>query len=235
MMLMRYAFITIAQAFCSHALALQPESQDGVAGEQRIPFTNRLLAFRALKQGLKFRFDDWRMWANYMIVAMDVGELSEACRALGRIVEERSAKDGVASVDEDVLEQLVNASTHGSREGEASDAGSRHWNEGLLRQVSDLFDRVILPRVSSPRIFRAQARLLTAQGRLEDALKAYLSAYQNGIAGTIEKGETDAEKWRQGVKEVEEMEGMQTLVLKKALRERKRERRGIYNDFNIYP
>ncbi|KAJ3556322.1 hypothetical protein NM688_g2090 [Phlebia brevispora] len=50
---------------------------------ERIPFTNRLLAFRALKQGLRFNYDNWRMWSNYMIVAMDVGELSEACRALG--------------------------------------------------------------------------------------------------------------------------------------------------------
>ena len=68
----------------------QSESKDTSGQEQRIPFTNRLLAFRALKQGLKFRYDSWQMWANYMVVAMDVGELGEACRALGRVVEERS-------------------------------------------------------------------------------------------------------------------------------------------------
>lgn len=141
-----------------------------------------------------------------MIVAMDVGELSEACRALGRVVEERSSKDGAASVDEDVLERLVNAATRAQlSEGGETDAESRHPNQGLLRQVSDLFDRVILPRVSSPRIFRARARLLTAQGRLEEALKAYLNAYQSGIAGTIERGETDVEKWKEGVREVEEI------------------------------
>ena len=36
-----------------------------------VPFTNKLLAFRALKQ-------------DYMVVAMDVGELSEACHASWR-------------------------------------------------------------------------------------------------------------------------------------------------------
>ena len=51
------------------------------------------------------------MWNNYMVVAMDVGELSEACRALGRVVEERSAKDGASCVDVDVLDRLVNAVT----------------------------------------------------------------------------------------------------------------------------
>ena len=29
------------------------------------------------------------MWTNYTIIAMDVGELTKACRAFGRIVEEK--------------------------------------------------------------------------------------------------------------------------------------------------
>src|ERR1700760_4543488 len=76
-----------------------------------IPFTNKMLAFRALKQGLKFSYENWRMWSNYMIVTMDVGELSEACRALGRVIEMRSEKDGAGSVDIEVLERLVGAVT----------------------------------------------------------------------------------------------------------------------------
>ena len=64
-----------------------------------------MLAFRALQQGLRFAYENWRMWMNYMIVAMDVGELSEAARALGRIVEERAAKAGANSVDVDVLDR----------------------------------------------------------------------------------------------------------------------------------
>ena len=65
-----------------------------------IPFANKMLAFRALKQGLKFSFENWRMWTNYMIVSMNVGELAEACRALGRIVEQRYDKIGAEAVDE---------------------------------------------------------------------------------------------------------------------------------------
>lgn len=133
-----------------------------------------------------------------MIVALDVGELSEACRALARVVEERAAKDGSAAVDEDVLERLIDAATRGESNQQAEQAG-------LLRQVTDLLERVILPRVSSVRVFRARARLLTAQGRWEDALNAYMEAYRAGAAGTMEKGETDAERWREAVKEVEEI------------------------------
>lgn len=176
-----------------------------------IPFANKMLAFRALKQGLKFSYDSWRMWSNYMIVAMDVGELNEACRALARVVEERSAKDGEQSVDEDVLERLVDAVTRAPAnandavEGDVSTGTvARNPNEGhgLLRQVIDLFERTILPRVSSSRIFRARARLLTWQGLWEEAVNAYLDGYRCSSAGTMEKGETDVGKWREAVEEV---------------------------------
>ena len=174
-----------------------------------VPFENKLLAFRALKQGLRYSFDNWRMWANYMVVAMDVGELSEACRALGRIVEETSSKLGAQSVDEDVLERLVDAATrapasvtHGDGENTAVNG---YQPRGLPQRVSDLFEQTILPRVSSPRIFRSYARLLTWQSRWSDALKAYLDGYRCSTAGTIARGEADLESWHQAVTEVEEV------------------------------
>ena len=133
-----------------------------------------------------------------MIVAMDVGELSEACRALGRVVEERASKVGAESVDVDVLDRLVDAAT---REDSNTDGGA------LLRRVEDLFVRVLLPRVSSPRVFRARARLLLAaqSSRLPEALEAYLEAYRAGVASRMQMGETDVERWREGVREVEEI------------------------------
>jgi hypothetical protein len=181
---------------------------------KQVPFSNKMLAFQALKQGLKFSYDNWRMWVNYMIVCMDVGELSEACRAFSRIVEERSAKVGAECVDEDVLERLVDAVTRAPAnpddavEGDGTAQNAvRNPNEGhgLLRRVTDLFDSTILPRLSSSRIFRAYGRLLTWQSRWEDALKAHLDGYRCSTGGTIEKGEADVMKWREAVGEVEEI------------------------------
>jgi hypothetical protein len=181
----------------------------------KIPFLNKMLAYRALKQGLRFSYDNWRMWANYMIVAMDVGELSEACRALGRVVEERASKDGAGCVDVEVLDRLVNAVTRTpsdpkeALEAAKDEAGNAVFNpnegHGLLRRVLDLFDRVLLPRISSPRVFRAYGRLLMWQGKWEEALKAHLDAYRCSVAGTIEKGETDVEKFREGVTDVKDI------------------------------
>ena len=156
-----------------------------------------------------------------MVVAMDVGELSEACRAQARIVEERADKIGAECVDEQVLARLVDAVTRVSADPEHTAAAvtvsgeedarerdavmSPNKGRGLLKRVLDLFERTILPRVSSPHIFHAYARLLTWQTRWEDALKASLDGYRCGTAGTFEKGDTDVEKWREAVREVEDI------------------------------
>lgn len=172
-----------------------------------IPFSNKMLAFRAMKHGLRFSHNNWRMWANYMIVSMNVGELFEAARALGRVVEETSDKVGAQSVDEDVLERLVNAATRVSDDPEDASRGGVNPNEGkgLLTTVLNLLEHTILPRVSSPRIFRAYARLLKWQAKWNEALKAYLDAYRCSTASTIEKGESDVGRWREGVNEVDEI------------------------------
>ncbi|KAF5364193.1 hypothetical protein D9756_000101 [Leucocoprinus leucothites] len=175
-----------------------------------IPFDNKMLAFRALKQGLRYSYSNWRMWYNYMIVSMDVGQLNEACRALGRVIEETSGKVGAKSVDEDVLDRLVDGvarapGVEGPEENDASTLQDPNQGRWLFKSVNDLFERILLPRVSSPRVFRAYARLLTWQNKWEEAIKAYLDAYRNGIAGTMEKGETDVERWREAAQEVEEI------------------------------
>ncbi|KDR84251.1 hypothetical protein GALMADRAFT_87134 [Galerina marginata CBS 339.88] len=177
---------------------------------EAVPFENKMLAFRALKQGLRYSYENWRMWYNYMIVAMDVGELQEACRALGRIVEQTGEKAGALAVDEDVLERLVDAVTRAPsnpEEAAAQEGAVQNPNEGhgLFRNLLGLFERTLLPRLSSPRIFRAYARLLSWQSRWEETIKAYLDAYRCSVAGSIEKGETDTAKWREAVTEVEEI------------------------------
>ena len=136
-----------------------------------IPFENKVLAFSALKQWLKFHYKNWRMWMNYTIVAMDVGKFAEACHALGRVVEERAAKVGAENVDTDVLDRLVDAATRVPHNETDSIVPSPNEGQNLLRRVEDLFARIILHRLSSPCIFRARARLFVSQGRLPEALE----------------------------------------------------------------
>ncbi|KZT60844.1 tetratricopeptide repeat domain 27 [Calocera cornea HHB12733] len=189
-------------------------AEDDVALAGGIPFSNKLLAFRALRQGLKFSYENWRMWSNYMIIAMDVGELAEAARALGRVVEERAGREGEECVDMAVLERLVNAVTRApAKEGDAAEGGevraterSHNPNEGhgLKRRVRELFTRTILPRISdSARIWRMWARMLVWEGRWGAALEAHMNAYRAAVVSD-ERVDVDLERWREAVGELEE-------------------------------
>ncbi|SRR5258706_9979808 len=164
------------------------------------------MAFRALQRGLKFSYNNWRMWTNLMIVSVDVGELAEACRAMGRVVEERADKDGAECVDIAVLERLVDVVTRSPKIQREQYESAPNPNEGLglYKRVGDLFTRIILPHIStSPRIFRAHARLLVWRGRWSEALEAHEAAYRCGVA-IDQSVEMDLQKWRDAVDEVTE-------------------------------
>ncbi|KAJ7066166.1 hypothetical protein C8F01DRAFT_1122443 [Mycena amicta] len=184
-----------------------------------VSFENKLLAFRALKQGLRSAYENWRMWHNYMIVAMDVGELAEAARALGRVVEMHGvgAADGEDDgLDIDVVEKLVDAVTRSEFTNDA-DIMAANSNSGieansgraLFRPVMHLLEDIILPRVSSsPRVFRAHARLLRWAGRWADALKASLDAYRCGAAAALTSDSgmlDDVARWKEAVDEVRDV------------------------------
>lgn len=139
-----------------------------------------------------------------MVVSVDVGELAEACRALGRVVEERAEKDGAESVDIEVLERLVNAVTRSTEES-TSESTDPNSGEGLYTRVDTLFTRIILPRVSSsPRIWKARAQLMTWKKRWSDALDAYIAGYRCGVA-LDQSVETDIIRWREAVGEVSDL------------------------------
>ena len=144
-----------------------------------------------------------------MIVSMDVGELTEACRALTRIVERRADKDGSSSVDEDVLDKLVDAATRSATQAGAEPPEvqqQKSWStKELLKRVTELLDNTILPRVATTRVYRARARLYTFHADYESAIRLYMDAYRLGVAGSMEKGETDRDNWRVAVTEVEEI------------------------------
>ena len=144
-----------------------------------------------------------------MVVSMDVGELTEACHALTRIVERRANKDGSSSVDEDVLEKLVDAATRSVAQAETESSEfqqQRSWTpEELLRRVTELLDKTILPRVATARVFRARARLYTFNANYESAIRLHMDAYRLGVAGSAEKGEMEVDNWKVAVTEVEEI------------------------------
>lgn len=178
--------------------------------EQSIPFTNKQLAFKALQQGLKHSRDSSKMWQNFMIVAVDVGQMAEAARGLARVVEATNGKNGLKDVDCAVLSKLVDAVTredwNGGKGNRAPDQPlTSNEGLGLLPIVERLFNEVILPRVSeSPRIYTIQARLFRWKEDWSAALDCYLKAYRCGIAQDVSV-EQDVSRFRDTVQDVEEL------------------------------
>lgn len=141
-----------------------------------------------------------------MIIAIDVGELSESARAMTRVIEEMPSKsETVYSVDTDVLDKLVDSVTREDWNGGQGKITTSNEGFGLLPIVDRLFDHVVLTRVSdSPRIWRSHARLLRWKEDWSGAMEDYLRAYRCGVAQdpAIER---DAAKWREAVDEIEEL------------------------------
>ncbi|WWD16174.1 hypothetical protein CI109_100599 [Kwoniella shandongensis] len=188
-----------------------------------VSYDNKRLAFRALRNGLRYAYANWRMWQNYMIVAIDVGELSEAARAMTRVIEEIATKDPILAVDPDVLDKLVDSVTRddfslaeAGENGEKAVPNTSNEGFGLLPIVERLFDVTILPRISdSPRVWRAHGRLLRWKEDWEGALEDYTRAYRCGVVSD-EKVERDVEKWREAVTELEDLVAVMSVLGPKA-------------------
>ncbi|POY71938.1 hypothetical protein BMF94_5046 [Rhodotorula taiwanensis] len=172
----------------------------------RLPFSRKRAAFQCLRQAVKYNYDSWRMWYNYMVVAMDVGELNEACRALARMTSMRIQNDGIAAVDVEVLNKLIDAVTRGHESDEQErEQGAVNPNvgKGLYRVVDHLLTDAILPHLSSaPEIHLAHARLQLWAGDYAGALDAHLKAYRAAVVNdpTVER---DLTRFREAVEQVE--------------------------------
>lgn len=150
------------------------------------------------------------MWANYSVVAVDVGELAEATRAIGRVVD---ATEGRLGVDEDILDRLVDAVTRGAQDKEEAQdpenpyaSADPNGSRTLSKPLFALFERTLLPRLSTPRLFRAYGRLLTWARRWPEALQAHMDCYRAGKAAGLSKGDVpDKEEWEEAIREVEEV------------------------------
>ncbi|TIA97937.1 hypothetical protein E3P94_02722 [Wallemia ichthyophaga] len=180
---------------------------------------NKMLAFRALKQGSKFGFDNWRIWQNLMIVAIDVGQLADAARSVGRLADIRGEKicgENDDSSELDVVDKIVDAVTLAPRnekdaiEGDATAEGARvahnpNEGHGLLRAVDRLYEYSLLKKVSSsPRIFKSYARLCFWKGQYRNAIDMHLKAYRASV-GSDDSVENDLKAFRRASEAINDL------------------------------
>ncbi|GAA5840383.1 hypothetical protein JCM3766R1_000272 [Sporobolomyces carnicolor] len=184
------------------------ENEDDRAARVKLPFSRKRAAYQCLRQSIKYSYDSWRLWYNYMVVAVDVGEMSEACRSLDRIIGMRINKDGEGAIDFEVLDRLVDAVTRGqedvNEDGEVVTIDP-NVGRGLFPRVERVIAQTILPNLSnSPRVFLAHARLLMWQADYAGALDAHLKAYRALVVGN-EAIEHDRDKFVEATERVHEV------------------------------
>lgn len=175
----------------------------------------RLLAHKALGVSLKYQFESWRVWTNYMVVSVDVGMLSEAARAMTRVVEIRTHEQSCSTsrgdvdvsdmVDMGVLNKLVDAVI---RPHDADDeVHNKHAGVGLQSAVLRLFEQTLLPRfTTSPPIWQSYARLMFAMGHFRATLEARIQSFQSG-AGSADSMDvvTDKSAWLRAKDELQDV------------------------------
>ncbi|KAK0545038.1 hypothetical protein OC845_005302 [Tilletia horrida] len=204
-----------------------------VTGGPATPYRLRLLAHKALQHATRYSNDSWRVWANFMFVSVDAGMMGDACRALGKTVELRSKgakneREKADAVDYDVLDRLVDVVTRAdsSEQANGEDAAtaaatpaavSPHEGVGLQRAVENLFENVLLNRIStSARIWRTYAKLLMWKRNYEGCLAAHMEAYRHSAGRTEDEVSASSDgasstpagrlaKWREDVQEVEDL------------------------------
>jgi hypothetical protein len=140
------------------------------------------------------------MWQNYMIVAVDVGQLAEAARALSRTIESKNAFNDAVTREEW-------KGGAGTDQRMLSTVGI-----GLLPIVERLFEVVILPRVKeSPRIYAIYAKLFRWKEDWAGALDCYMKAYRSGIASD-EAVERELPRFKEAVEDLEEVVDVMRLL-----------------------
>ncbi|KAK3829454.1 MAG: hypothetical protein JOS17DRAFT_215258 [Linnemannia elongata] len=154
---------------------------------------NNLDAQHALRQALKEKRESWKIWSNYMYCSLDVGDFTEAIRAMGMLVElrwkARKEDNTEEIVDIVILDRIV---------------------QGLTRDLKDLYSRSvafqeqrieelllgITNRITTdPRIWRICVKFYFWKKDFVECLECQLKAYRSVIHNPkIETDQTEFEK-----------------------------------------
>ncbi|CAG8557391.1 10089_t:CDS:1 [Dentiscutata erythropus] len=162
------------QAF-SRAIAIDPDNSEAWNNLASVFLKQgrKVDAFNAFQQGLKQKYDSWRIWTNYMYTAVDIGEFSETIRAMQRVVDLRWEKEKESCIDLDVLEILVNAITQGILDANKNSASR------LAPRLENLLTETITSRMTShPRIWQLCAQFWFWKKEYDKALESHLRAYR---------------------------------------------------------
>ncbi|KAJ3274929.1 hypothetical protein HDV01_001793 [Terramyces sp. JEL0728] len=131
-------------------------------------------AFRCLREALKSKYDAGNIWENYLFVAVDIGEFSEAIRAAERVFSIRieSEKLKNTAVDAPVIDVIATAIIKGVSDANEQ-SSSKH--AGKFASLLDL----ITSKYSSYKVFEICAKFYKYTGELDLWLDCSIKGYRH--------------------------------------------------------
>lgn len=162
---------------------------------------NNLDAQHALRQALKEKRESWKIWSNYMYCSLDVGDFTEAIRAMGMLVELRwkaKKEDNTEEiVDIVILDRIVQGLTR-----DLKDLYSRSvaFQE---QKIEDLLLGITNRITTDPRIWRICVKFYFWKKDFVECLECQLKAYRSVIHNP--KIETEQAEFEKAVEAAIEM------------------------------
>ena len=113
-------------------------------------------AWKVLQEAVRCDFENWKIWDNMMVIAVDIGVFDDTIRAYNRIMDLKKTH-----VDKDVLEILVKAVTD-----DVEDC-SGNPSSKLRPQLQKLLARITVASPREPAPWHLYGDLLSVSGQEE--------------------------------------------------------------------
>ncbi|OMJ30125.1 TPR repeat-containing protein [Smittium culicis] len=140
----------------------------------------KLDAWNCLREAIKFKFDNWQIWSNFLVTSVAIGQFASAIQSMTRIIELRVAKSGSSCVDVEILNIIIQSVTR-----EQHTAANLSQNRMVQRNsrlnilVENLLVNTIAQKITdSPDIWRSMADFWFWKKDYLTCIECYEKAYR---------------------------------------------------------
>jgi len=159
---LRVMDLTVAQKSFARVVQLHPDEADAWNNLAAVYIhqNKKKEAFKALKQSIRFNGTNWKVYENFIFVALEIGEFSECIQAMKELLHLKESQQ----VDIQALSLLIKYVMKDLVEGKSQ--------EGMLihRQLADFMMEVTLKVSDNAALWNLYAEYWKALGNMEQAI-----------------------------------------------------------------
>jgi hypothetical protein len=134
---------------------------------------------RCLKEGLKEKYESWRMWENFLFLALDLGEFSESILAVERLLDLKWGESEARPLDVEAIRVLVDGVIRLTCELASEVDASEKPAFRILDRLEVLMKRMMERGTTQPELWACFSRLHRARGRYAEMVECLQSAYRS--------------------------------------------------------